>query len=140
MLANRIFVTKSTWQQRHEETLRLALLNEDPLAPLQYPCVLSAIYVQGKFHRDWILQPLHKKSEGHHCHCVLIDGILFVFYVTSHSLPAVFTNVCINKKNEMSVVMGDIEKIPFLAECASDLGVAIRSRKQPGKGSLRSYE
>lgn len=113
---------------KHQEILRVALLNEDPLEPLQYPCLMTAVHIKGKFHTDWISQPTHNKSGSHHCHSVVINGILFTFYVTSHALPKGFEQVCINKKNEMGMFVSEIEGIPFLMEHAKEMGQAIHSR------------
>ena len=122
------FFSETNLGDKHLEKLRLALLNEDPLESLQYPCFMSAISIKGKLHTDWISQPMHNKSSGYHCHCVVINAILFCFYVSSHAPPAVFSEVCINKKNEMSIYVGEIKDIPVLAEQAFGLGEAIRAR------------
>lgn len=122
---------------KHEEILRLALLNEDPLEPLQYPCLMSIVHNNGKLPFSQLsTQPMHMKSDGKHCYCVVISGMLFQFYVTSHSLSAVFTDACINKKNEMCIAINEIEKIPFLTEYVSNLGKAVRSRRKSEKNSL----
>jgi hypothetical protein len=116
---------------KHEEILRLALLNENPLEPLQYPCLMSIVHNNGKLPFSQLsTQPMHMKSDGKHCYCVVISGMLFQFYVTSHSLPAIFADACISKKNEMRIVISEIQKIPFLAEYVSKLGVAVQSRRQ----------
>jgi hypothetical protein len=127
------FFSLTNLGSKHHEILRQTLLNEDPLEPLQYPCLMSAVYINGKFHTDCILQSVHNKSGSYHCHCVVINGILFCFYVASHSPPAIFADVCISRKNEMSIFVGEIKEIPFLAEYASNLGKAIRLRRQPEK-------
>ena len=106
---------------RHEEILRLALLNEDPLEPLQYPCLMAVVH-DNKLPPDWISQPMHMKS-------VVINGMLFQFYVTSHSLPAIFADACISKKNEMRIVISEIQEIPFLAKYLAELGNGILSRR-----------
>ena len=122
---------------KHEEILRRALLNEDPLEPLQYPCLLSIIRNNDQLHLDQISQPMHLKSaDGKHCYCVVINGMLFHFYVTSHALPAIFADACINKKDEMCIVINEVLKIPFLAEYVSNLGNAVRSRRKSEKNIL----
>jgi hypothetical protein len=113
---------------KHQEILRTALINEDPLEPLQYPCFMTAVHIKGKFHTDWISQPAHNKSGSHHCHSVVINGVLFTFFVTSHAPPKEFEHVCINKNNEMRLYVSEIEEIPFLMEYAKDMGYAIRAR------------
>jgi len=115
---------------KHEDILRLALLNENPLEPLQYPCLMTIVDINGKVYADWISQPRRTKSDGKHCHCVVINGILFCFYVTSHPLPAAFADACISKKNEMAILIEEITKIPFLADDVARQADAVRSRKQ----------
>jgi hypothetical protein len=116
---------------KHEKVLRLALLNENPLAPLEYPCLMSIVHNSGKLPFSQLsTQPIHMKSEGKHCHCVVISGMLFQFYVTNHSLPAIFADASINKKGEMRIAINEVQKIPFLAEYVSSLGHVVRSRRQ----------
>jgi hypothetical protein len=86
---------------KHQEILRRALLDENPLEPLEYPCLMAAVKINGEFHTAWITQSMHTKSGSYHCHCIVINGILFCFFVASHNMPQVFAEVCINKKNEM---------------------------------------
>jgi hypothetical protein len=118
---------------KHEEILRLALLNENPLEPLQYPCLMTIVDINGKVFIDWISQPRRTKGDGKHCHCVVINGILFRFYVTSHPLPAAFADACISKKNETVISIEKLSNIPFLAEDTAELADAVRSRKQVGE-------
>lgn len=120
---------------RHEKNLRLALLNEDPLEPLQYPCLMTVVHDK-KLPPHWISQPMHMKSDGKHCYCVVINGMLFQFYVTSHSLPAIFADACISKKNEMRIVISEIQEIPFLAKYRSELSNGILSRRHLKKKDL----
>jgi hypothetical protein len=125
------FFTLVNLGSKHEEILRHALLNENPLEPLLYPCLMSIVHDNGKHPFSQLsTQPMHMKSDGKHCYCVVISGMLFQFYVTSHSLPAIFADACISKKNEMCITIDEIEKIPFLAEYVSKLGVAVQSRRQ----------
>ena len=122
---------------KHEEILRLALLSENPLDPLQYPCLMSIVHNNGKLPFNKLsTQPIHMKSDDKHCYCVIICGMLFQFYVTRHSLPAIFAGACINKKNEMCIAINEVQGIPFLAECVSNLGNAVRSRKELEKNNL----
>jgi hypothetical protein len=128
-VSNLEFFSLADLGDKHCEILRLALLNEDPLDPLQYPCVTAAVCINGKFHRDWISQPLRARSYGHHSHCIVINGIFFAFYVTSHSLPSTIGQVAISKMNEMYMYYGEIGDIPILAEYATNLSRAIKLRK-----------
>jgi len=122
---------------KHEEILRQALLKEDPLDPLQYPCLLSIVRNNGRLHLDQISQPMHvRNADGNHCYCLVINGMLFLFYVASHSLPAIFAEACINRKNQISIIINEIQKIPILVEYVSDLKNAVVTRSKLGKNNL----
>ena len=61
---------------------------------------------------------------------VLIVPSKTVIFVTSHSIPSAFSEVCINKKNQMQVFVGaEVREIPFLAEYVHELGRGIHARK-----------
>jgi hypothetical protein len=113
---------------RHEETLRLALLANDPLKPTDYPCLLTAVMIDGIFHQDWILPPDLVKYESHHCYRVVLSGFLFAFFVSSHPMPSSVFNYCINKRDEFRIFIQDIKQVPFLMDVAVRFGQAIRKR------------
>src|SRR5271170_5802593 len=71
------FFSETNLGDKHQEILRCALLAEDRLEPLQYPCFMSVVCINRQLQTDWISQPMHNKSGSYHCHCVIINGILF---------------------------------------------------------------
>ncbi len=50
----------------HEERIRLALLNEDPLLPDKYPCHMLAVEISQKPCLDWITPPCLECLDGYH--------------------------------------------------------------------------
>lgn len=72
---------------KHEKVLRLALMSEDPLDPLQYPCALTGVLIGGTFNPDGILPPSRVRGAYDHGYCVLIGGFLYHFIVMSHPPP-----------------------------------------------------
>jgi len=114
----------------HEEKLRLALLNNDPLQPNNYPCALTAVKIDGVFFPDWHLAPSLTKYDGHHVYRLLVSGILFMFFVGSHPPPSGLGPIILNKKNEMSVTVEEIRNIPFLSDRMLKLSKARNARKK----------
>ncbi len=117
---------------KHGEILRLALLNEDALDPLQYPCVMYAVHLKGKCYTDWISPPIPAKSESQRCYCIVINGILFRFFVASHAPPADFARACISRKGEMRILISELREIPLVAEFVDQLGSSVRACRRLG--------
>jgi len=108
----------------HGERIRLALLKGDPLQPNNYPCVLTAVTIDGVFFPDWHVPPTLAKYDGHHVYRLLVSGVLFMFFVGSHPPPQRLGVLTLNTKNEMSVAVEEIRNIPFL----SDIMLTFKAR------------
>lgn len=114
----------------HEEKLRIAILHDDPPDPTQYACVMAGVTINGVYHADWILPPELIKWNGHHLYRLLLNGILFMFFVGKVAPPAPLGILYLNRKNEMAILVEELAKIPFLAEIVRDLGGAMDARKK----------
>jgi hypothetical protein len=112
----------------HEEKLRQALLKSDPMKEDQYGCFLTALTLQGKIYHDWIVPPTMVKLLGQHCYRVLINGILYCFFVSKQPMPKNFKPLVINRQNQLFILMDDVVNVPFLFDAALDLSKAIRQR------------
>jgi len=115
----------------HEEKIRLALFNDDPLQPGNYPCALTAVKIDGVFYPDWHLSPTLIKHDGHHVYRLVVRGVLIMFFVGSHPPPSALGWIILSKKNELSVTVEEIRNISFLKSAALNLGRAINARKSP---------
>lgn len=114
----------------HGEKLRTALLNEDPLEPNEYPCILTAVKIDGRHYPDLMLPPSLIKWEGHHIYRVLINSICFMFFVGTHPPPAAINFVVLNKGNEMAITIEEVRNIPFLSEAILKVSIARGIRKK----------
>jgi hypothetical protein len=114
----------------HEEKLRLALCNEDPLEPEDYPCVLIVATLDGKVTPDWITKPSKARYGHHYAYWLVISGILYIFFIGSHCLPPAIAPLLANKQNEFVVGIDEAENLPFLHETLIGFGKAISERKK----------
>ena len=114
----------------HEERIRQALLTDDPLGHDQYPCWLIAVQLNGKPHVDWIMEPSLTRADGHRIYWLVITGILFAFFVSSHPPPPEITPFILNRQNEMAILIKESTEIPLLADALHRLGGAIHARKK----------
>jgi hypothetical protein len=113
--------------QKHEETLRKALLSEDPLRPEDYPCTLELLTLGGKFYQDWLLEPYFMRGRFR-LYRIIISGIRYSFFVGGCSPPDIFVSCAINHKNELLVGLFEVRDEPFLHGVVLKLGEAIRIR------------
>jgi hypothetical protein len=132
------FFSQVRLPHKHAERLRSALLSDDPLQPLEYPCSMCAAFWDGKFHRDGILPPTVVRANGFHHYRVVISGIVFAFFVASHMPPEQLQPFFISPAGEFLLMRREAREIPFLAHMAMELGSAIRQRNsvsvsRPGK-------
>jgi hypothetical protein len=114
----------------HDEILRQALLNDDPLRPDQYPCWIIAVEINGLPVIDWMLEPSLTKLDGHHIYWLVITGLLFSFYVGGHAPPAEIKPLLLNDRGEMTILIQEAKTIPALADTLHRLGATIQARKQ----------
>lgn len=114
----------------HEGILRTALLSSDPLAEDRYCCLMIALTLNGVIHTDWIIPPTLVRFNGQHCYRVLINGVLYCFFVSKQPAPQKLRPIFLNLQNEMLVLMGDVVEVPFLHKAVTDLSRAIKKRNE----------
>lgn len=113
----------------HEEALRVALLNENPLDPTRYACFLMGLSIKGKIYTDWIFQPSLVKVKGQHCYRILINGILFCFFVSKQPVPSSFMPLLLNRQNQLFILQDDVVNVPFLSGALHSLSKTIKRQK-----------
>lgn len=112
----------------HQEKIRQLLIAENPEAPDVYPCILTAVKLDGHFDLGWFLPPQSSRASGHRIVRVIINGMIFAFFVSSHSDQLKLGRVSINQNNEMILFVEEARKLPFVNEALNSLGEAIRRR------------
>lgn len=110
----------------HLERLRQAIISDDPLSVLDYPCILTAVLIEGSFNFDLITQPSLVRHDKQHCYRIVISGILFSFFVSSHIPHNDLANVAISDNGQMTLLIRDARTIPFLD---SAFGAQAKARK-----------
>lgn len=114
----------------HQEKLRITLLNDDPLEPDVYSCAMVAVQIGGKLLPDWIIQPSRARLEHRHVHWLVINGIMYLFFVSNSPPPAGMSAAALNKRGELFVALDDYRKFPLLAEAVESFGIANHERRQ----------
>lgn len=114
---------------KHEEAIRVALLNDDLFEEEEYPVLVTAPVIEGQFYADMILAPdCVRVGSNRACRC-LISGLLFTFFVGSAPLSAV-AQPYILRKNAWQISVVPVENIPFLNHAFMRLAKANAIRKK----------
>lgn len=111
-----------------EEKLRLCLLHSDPLAADDYPCLLCPVLIDGHFDVGWLTPPDKTRANGHNVYRVIINGILFCFFASTHAKKLGLGGYSINEQGHMRLTVEEARQIPFVSQMLNALGKAVRQR------------
>ena len=106
---------------KHEDILRDMVLNEIPGKQMDYPCLILGLNSEEDMHRNIIDQPRKLKHEGHTIYRFIFCGLLWLFFVSSHSFPRFLKEVVLSESGKILVGKGDFEKIFGIKDYAVEL-------------------
>ena len=99
----------------HEETLRSAILAENPLSPNEYPLMLTAFRMDGQFFQDVIIPPIGWDGGSGDDICrVVMNGLIFCFIVRWAGTTEMLEPIQLSTTDTVFVRVADISEIPFL--------------------------
>lgn len=127
-LTSREYFSEVDLGGKHEEAIRLALLNDMEFAEEEYPILLTAPLFEGRFLGDWMLPPDFSRTGGNRVYRCLISGFLFTFFVGSAPLDPKFAPLLLRRK-EWPILKARVDEIPFLNEACLLLGRANAIRE-----------
>jgi hypothetical protein len=104
------------------------LISQNPGDPLDYPCLLTAVTWKAKHIGDLIVPPCLARMEGHHIWSFVVAGIIFTFFVSSHTPANVPPPAFLQKNGLLIIELKEITKIDFLHRFASEVAGAQRKR------------
>jgi hypothetical protein len=113
--------------RKHEEHLRLALLNDTELQEEEYPVLLTAPVFGGRHLGNWTVPPDFARTEGNRVYRCLISGLLFTFVVGSAPIANIVRPFVL-RRTSWPIVRAKVEEIPFLLDVCLQLGEASALR------------
>lgn len=111
-----------------EEKLRVCLLNSDPLAADDYPCLFCPVLIDGHFDIGWLMPPDKVRANGHTVYRVIINGIAFCFFASTHAQKLGLGRYSINEQGQMRLTVEEARQMPFVSQMLNALGKAVRQR------------
>jgi len=127
-VSSRPYFAEVSLGPKHEEVLRLALLNDTEIAEGQYPILVTAPVFQGQFLGDWMLPPEMARVGMNRVYRCLISGLLFTFFIGSAPWDDMYSSLLL-RRNRWPIVRAKVEEIPFLLEACRQIGVAMAVRE-----------
>jgi len=105
------------------------ILHDDPGGWLEYPCMITALTLNGKFYGDFTAGAFSSKVEGVSVWAFVLSGFFFNFFVTSHNPPEILHLFFIQPAGPLEIGVKEIREIDSLYEFASEIGAANIARR-----------
>lgn len=118
----------------HTERLRQLLVREDPGDHLTYPCLITAVMMDGKHVRDLIVPPASARVERQHVWSFVVGGFLLSFFVGKGSPPPPLQPAFLQEVGTLLIQVKEMRDIEFLYKFALEMGAAHRERKARSSG------
>lgn len=96
---------------KHSEILRRMLLEGNPGAPREYPCILFGLKSPAGAMTDLIMQPERLRFQGHGAYRFVFGGFLWAFVVSSHTLPSLVEQIAVSPDGQLSLMLRPPEEI-----------------------------
>jgi len=109
------------------------LLQDNPGDWLEYPCMITALTLNGKFYGDFTAGAFSTKVEGVSVWAFVLSGFFFNFFVASHSPPQFLHPFFIQPGGLLEVGVKELREIDSLYEFACEIGVAQGVRRKSQK-------
>jgi hypothetical protein len=110
-----------------EEDLRFKLLNDDIGQPLQYPCAITKVLLQGE-PMNILLAPDQVKLYGQTCYRMVITGFLFMFFVSKTPPPTDSLEYFGQADGTRFLHVAECADIPFLRDASLGLWKTMKQR------------
>lgn len=112
----------------HEERIKNLIDKDDPGDPSQYGFLCVAPLIENQIYSDWILQPLCGKFENHKTYCVLIGGLLYIYFISSHGVSQSIQKGFIQKNGNWTIKHKNAKDILFLDKLLTIFAKANRKK------------
>jgi hypothetical protein len=118
---------------KHEEILRDMLHREDPGDALAYPCLITAVMVDGKHVPDLITHGGVADMDGSRVWSFVAAGFVFSFFEFGMTTPVDIQPAFLSRVGTAVLSVQDITKISFLHEQLIEIAEAKRRRDAAGR-------
>lgn len=118
---------------RNEELLRAMLQREDPGSAMDYPCMITAVMIDGKHVPDLILHGGEANMDGQRVWSFIATGFVFSFFESGQLIPVKVQPGFLSPGGTTILAVKDVGEIKFLHRQLMEFAEAMR-RRNAGKG------
>lgn len=111
----------------HEERVGRMLLEEDPGDEDDYGCMIITVIsdstdlTQDTILRRFGLGPGRVRVHGGICYWMVLGGVVYIFVVSKHNIPADVRRLFLNRSNQLPVLVQKSSEVPFVIKGLSKL-------------------
>jgi hypothetical protein len=118
----------------HESIIKAMIHANKPGKQLDYPCVIYGLTSKENIHSNLIDQPRRFHTGGHNTYRFIFSGFVWLYFVTSHTLPKLMSEVALSESGEMIIGKGSYDNLSEFNYFAHDLHKMGRLSKPSGNG------
>ena len=111
-----------------EARLHKMLRAEDPGPFNAYPCMMTAVTIDGAHVPDLIVAPAAARIKGHVVWSMVVSGFVLTFWGSRSAGPSLYEEVFLREDGRMRVLIRDLREIEFLHRFSSEIAQARQSR------------
>jgi hypothetical protein len=102
-IAKRDFFKNVSLDYKHEEIIRLMLLDNNPKETVDYPCFIRDLSNDAPMLKGIIGRPRKLKEKSNTSYYFLIAGMMYMFSISKYNRKAIAKEGVINQDNEMII-------------------------------------
>ena len=106
---------------KHEEIIRLMLLNRCPGENYQYPVLLSPIIHENDVVEALIVKPTATRIDGQNAYRFVFGGIAWIFVVSSHKSAECIVEAALNRSGLLKLMPRKISDMNFIVDMAKEM-------------------
>ena len=105
----------------HEDKIKAMIQANDPGKQLDCPCVIYGLTSKENIHSDLIDQPRRFHTSGHNTYRFIFSGFVWLYFVTSHTLPQLMSEVALSEEGKMIIGKGSYDDLSEFNYFANNL-------------------
>lgn len=114
---------------KHNEIIRRYIINNEDVKEDIYPIFFTVPLMQGKYYKDFILQPEGYRENGNIYYRCILGGFIFIFVVGSSRITSLDNLMTIKENGSWVVLFIEIDEINFLKNFLGNVSKTLNEAK-----------
>jgi len=105
----------------HEEKLRMLIRGDDPGEPRDYPCLITAVCLDGRSLTDLIVNPAPIRVQKVRAYRFVFGGLIWIWFVTSHRHDVGLSTTSLDPSGTLRIFRSELSQVQFIRKMAQEL-------------------